>query len=63
MNWGSIGNFFSMGGYGPYVWGSYGMCFGLMAIELLALRARRRAAVAEVRQAIDRQEQRQQPGR
>jgi heme exporter protein D len=57
MNWGSIGNFFHMGGYGPYVWGSYGMCFGLIALEMLSLRARRRSAVVEVWQAINRQEQ------
>jgi heme exporter protein D len=51
MNWGSIGNFFYMGGYGPYVWGSYGMCFGLIVIEILALRARRRRALAAAKTA------------
>ena len=25
MNWGSAGEFFAMGGYAFYVWGSYGI--------------------------------------
>ena len=25
MNWGSVDNFLAMGGYGLYVWGSYGV--------------------------------------
>ncbi len=37
-----------MGGYGLYVWGSIGMSLLLPAIELLALRLRRRAALRAV---------------
>ncbi len=33
MNWGSAGEFFAMGGYGLYVWGSYIACALLMVIE------------------------------
>ena len=44
MNWGSASEFFSMGGYGFYVWGSYGVAALCAALELLALRARRRRA-------------------
>ena len=29
-----------MGGYGLYVWGSYGVTFALLAIELIFLRKR-----------------------
>jgi len=44
MNWGSAENFFAMGGYGLYVWGSYGVTALLMTLEpLLALHRRRRA--------------------
>ena len=44
MNWGSADNFFAMGGYGLYVWGSYGVTAVLMLVEpLLAVRRRRRA--------------------
>ncbi len=48
MNWGSTGEFFAMGGYGLYVWGSYIACALLMVIEPLLARHRhaqaRRAA-------------------
>ena len=39
MNWGSVGEFFAMGGTGLYVWGSYGVTFAVIALEigLLAL--------------------------
>ncbi|MBL8330826.1 MAG: heme exporter protein CcmD [Rubrivivax sp.] len=44
MNWGSVDQFLSMGGYGLYVWGSYAMTALLMVAEpLLAARRRRRA--------------------
>ena len=35
-----------MGGYGFYVWGAYGVTALAIAAELVALRARRRAAAA-----------------
>lgn len=41
--------FLAMGGYGFYVWGSYGMTALVLTLELLSLRARRRRAVARVR--------------
>jgi heme exporter protein D len=42
MNWSSWSEFFSMGGYGFYVWGSYGVTFVLLVAEVLMLRARKR---------------------
>ena len=44
MNWGSVGEFFAMGGKGLYVWGSYAVTLLCIAIELVSLRLRRRAA-------------------
>ena len=44
MNWGSFGAFIAMGGYGPYVWGSYGVTILLIALEVALLVARHRAA-------------------
>lgn len=41
--------FFAMGGYGLYVWGSFGVTALLMIAEPLILRARRRQALARVR--------------
>ena len=44
MNWGSASEFFAMGGYGLYVWGSYGLTVALMVAEpWLATRRYRRA--------------------
>jgi heme exporter protein D len=37
--------FFAMGGYGFYVWGAYGVAALAIVVELLALRARRSAAL------------------
>ena len=35
MNWGSASEFFAMGGYGLYVWGSYIMTAAVMALEVI----------------------------
>ena len=46
MNWGSTSEFFAMGGYGLYVWGSYIVTAIIMAAEpWLAARRRRRALI------------------
>jgi len=37
-------DFFAMGGYGFYVWGSYAVTVVLIAIEIVAVRTRFRAA-------------------
>jgi heme exporter protein D len=43
MNWGSLSEFLAMGGYGLYVWGSFGMCALVVAGEVFGLAQRRRA--------------------
>lgn len=40
----SPGDFFAMGGYGFYVWGAYAGAAVVIAIEIIAVRARYRAA-------------------
>ncbi|HMN77814.1 MAG TPA: heme exporter protein CcmD [Burkholderiaceae bacterium] len=45
MNWNSAADFFAMGGYGLYVWGSYAMALVLMAAEPLLARRRLRDAL------------------
>lgn len=37
MTWGSWSEFFAMGGYAWYVWGSYGVTFALLALEVILL--------------------------
>ena len=46
MNWSSWSDFLHMGGYGLYVWGSYGVTFAGLALELCLLAARRSKAGA-----------------
>ena len=40
----TLAEFFAMGGYGFYVWGAYGLTIVLVAIEIVAVRTRLRAA-------------------
>lgn len=40
MNWGSAAEFFAMGGYALYVWGSFGVCALLMIMEPIVVRLR-----------------------
>ena len=44
-----MSEFFAMGGYAFYVWGSYGVAALVIAGELMAVRARRRAVLAVAR--------------
>ena len=44
MSWNSTADFFAMGGYGLYVWGSYAVTLACMAIEPVLARQRHRAA-------------------
>jgi heme exporter protein D len=41
--------YLAMGGYGFYVWGSYGVTAAVIVAEILAVRARRRRARDEAR--------------
>ena len=43
MNWSNWSEFVAMGGYGFYVWGSFGVSAVVIVGEMLALRARRKA--------------------
>lgn len=45
MVWNSVGEFFNMGGYGLYVWGSVIVTFGFMLTEVVILKLRRQAII------------------
>jgi len=45
MNWGSLSDFLAMGGYAFYVWGSYAVTAGLIAVEVIMLIVLRRNAM------------------
>jgi heme exporter protein D len=42
MHWSSFAQFISMGGYGLYVWGSYGVTLVLLGGEVIMLLKRKR---------------------
>ena len=49
MNWGSPAEFFAMGGYGLYVWGSFGICALLMIVEPIMASQRRKNILRSLR--------------
>lgn len=53
MNWNSPAEFFHMGGYGLYVWGSYAVTLVLMLLEPVLAAKRRRAAIEAARDTLE----------
>ena len=53
MIWQSAAEFWAMGGYGVYVWGSMGVSAALLALEALLVRRGRRQALDVVCEAMD----------
>jgi heme exporter protein D len=45
----SLSEYFAMGGYGFYVWGAFGVTALLIAVEIIAVRARLKAALEAAR--------------
>ena len=52
MNWGSPAEFFAMGGYALYVWGSFGLTALFMVIEPVLVRKRRASALESLRREV-----------
>jgi len=48
MVWQNWNDFFAMGGYALYVWGSIAVVFGALAIEVMMLAARRKEAQTQL---------------
>ncbi|WP_353238198.1 heme exporter protein CcmD [Limnohabitans sp.] len=64
MIWQSASEFWAMGGYGVYVWGSMGVSAALMALEVWLARVGRRQALEAVCEAMDAaQEEAHEPDR
>lgn len=53
MNWNSMHEFFAMGGYTLYVWGSFLMVAVVIAAELMQLAQRARALDADAADTAD----------
>ena len=47
MIWHSASDFFAMGGYGLYVWGSYAVAAAFMVVEPLLARQRHKQALRD----------------
>jgi len=45
MNWGSAAEFWAMGGKAFFVWGSYGVTFALILLELVLVSGRRKQVI------------------
>ena len=54
MNWNSAADFFAMGGYGLYVWGSYAAALVLMTAEPILAQRRLRDALCDAARQIGR---------
>jgi heme exporter protein D len=48
-----VSQFFAMGGYAWYVWMAYGAAALAIAVEIVAVRARRKRAFDELRMSVD----------
>ena len=48
MSYANLSEFINMGGYGAYVWSSFGLCAFAMLMECLTLRSQRRSAIARL---------------
>ncbi|RII82831.1 heme exporter protein CcmD [Neopusillimonas maritima] len=51
MSWNSAADFFAMGGYGLYVWGSVGVTVAALSLELFVLGQRRKSALSRIKRA------------
>jgi heme exporter protein D len=49
MQWNSAADFFAMGGYGLYVWLSYGACLAVVVLEPWLVKQRRARAIMDNR--------------
>jgi heme exporter protein D len=49
MHWNSVGEFFAMGGYAFYVWGSFGLTAAVVVGETLLLRSQRKIILRNLR--------------
>jgi heme exporter protein D len=49
MHWNSVSEFFAMGGYAFYVWGSFGATALVVVAEVLLLRSQRRELLKHLR--------------
>jgi len=52
MNWNSPAEFFAMGGYALYVWGSFGVCALVLIAEPILVRRRQSDILKSLRREV-----------
>jgi len=52
IHWNSFSDFLAMGGYGLYVWGSFGMTALIMVLEPVFVRRQHQATVARLKRQL-----------
>ena len=52
IHWNSFADFLAMGGYGLYVWGSFGVTALIMAVEPIVVARNRKATIARLRRQL-----------
>ena len=52
IHWSSFSEFLAMGGYGLYVWGSFGVTALIMAVEPIVVARNRKATIARLRRQL-----------
>ncbi|UCV28316.1 heme exporter protein CcmD [Ferribacterium limneticum] len=52
IHWNSFADFIAMGGYGFYVWGSFGLTVLIMAIEPIVVIRNRKTTIARLKRQL-----------
>ncbi|HEX6733372.1 MAG TPA: heme exporter protein CcmD [Azonexus sp.] len=52
IHWNSVGDFLAMGGYGFYVWGSFGLTVLIMAVEPILVARNRKSTIARLKRQL-----------
>jgi heme exporter protein D len=52
IHWNSFSDFLAMGGYGLYVWGSFGVTVLIMAVEPIVVARNRKSTIARLRRQL-----------
>ena len=52
IHWNSFADFIAMGGYGFYVWGSFGATVLIMAIEPIVVLRNRKSTIARLKRQL-----------
>ena len=52
IHWNSFSDFLTMGGYGVYVWGSFGVTALIMVVEPIVIARQRKATIARLKRQL-----------